>query len=105
VLTRHFPADSVPESVAEYLDIILYSKEQIQKETKDMGTTDPDADVDYDWGIIYVKAQDGDQELPMDPITAMRNALGTEHGGSGVPINREEYMKSVSFWNEHAFIK
>ena len=31
----------------------------------------------------------------MDPITMMRNALGKEEGGSGVKLNREEYMKSV----------
>jgi len=105
VLTRHFPAEKVPATVAEYLDIILYSKEQIQKESKDMGTVDPDAEVDYDWGIIYVKPQNGDQELPMDPITAMRNALGTEHGGSGAPIDREYYAKCVAFWSEHAEIK
>jgi len=27
----------------------------------------------------------------MDPITIMRNALGKEEGGSGVPINKEIY--------------
>ena len=41
----------------------------------------------------------------MDPITIMRNALGIDQGGSGVPINREVYLKSVEFWNEHAIIK
>jgi len=27
----------------------------------------------------------------MDPITIMRNALGKEEGGSGVPINKNVY--------------
>lgn len=31
----------------------------------------------------------------MDPITIMRNALGKEEGGSGVPIHKETYNKSV----------
>ena len=60
--------------------------------------------LDYDWGIISIKFQDCDYEIPMDPITAMRNALGAEEGGSGVPLNRAEYMKSVEFWINHVVL-
>lgn len=102
---RYFPKNSATAEVAEYLDIILYSKEQIQKENEAMGEKDPDAEIDYDWGVVYVKPQNGDSELPMDPITMMRNALGKEHGGSGVPIDREKYNKSVEYWGKHALIK
>ena len=28
----------------------------------------------------------------------MRNALGKDEGGSGIPLDRAEYMKSVEFW-------
>ena len=35
----------------------------------------------------------------------MRNALGKEEGGSGISLNRIEYMKSVEFWKKHATIK
>ncbi len=28
----------------------------------------------------------------------MRNALGKEEGGSGIPLDRKEYMKSVEYW-------
>jgi len=35
----------------------------------------------------------------------MRNALGVTEGGSGVAINRVEYIKSVEFWNQHAVVK
>ena len=63
-----------------------------------MSNTDPNEDVDYNYGIIWIKAQDVPYELPMSPITAMRNSLGKEHGGSGVEINRDEYEKSVKFW-------
>lgn len=45
-----------------------------------------------------VVLQDEDFETPMQPITIMRNALGKEEGGSGVPIDREAYMKSVNYW-------
>lgn len=34
----------------------------------------------------------------------MRNELISE-GGSGVPIDREAYMKSVEYWKDHATIR
>ena len=60
---------------------------------------------DAPWGIISVKSQDVDYEVPMQPITMMRNALGKEEGGSGVPLVREKYMESVDFWKDHAPVK
>lgn len=56
------------------------------------------------WGIISVKAQDEAFELPMQPITMMRNALGRAEGGSGVPIDREAYARSAEYWQGHAAI-
>jgi hypothetical protein len=41
----------------------------------------------------------------MQPITMMRNALGREYGGSGVPIDYEKYRQSVDFWTKHVAIK
>jgi len=41
----------------------------------------------------------------MDPITMMRNALGKEHGGSGVELNREKYLESVKYWSQYALVK
>ena len=34
----------------------------------------------------------------------MRNALGKEEGGSGIPIDRDAYMKSVEFWSTNVNI-
>ena len=90
---------------AKFLDIILYSKEQINLENKSMENTDINAEIDYDYGIISIKPQDCDYELPMDPITMMRNALGTEYGGSGQKLEKEKYMESVKFWSEHISIE
>eukprot|EP00667_Euglena_gracilis_P028966 EG_transcript_37606 len=56
VLERWFPRGSVPERPAKYLDIILYSREQIRKETAAMGLAEEATDAP--WGIISVKAQD-----------------------------------------------
>lgn len=90
--------------VAKYIDLILYSREQINKENAAM-----DKKKDYGgkvetapWGIVSIKAQDVDHELPMTPITAMRNALGKEHGGSGVELVRESYMEAAEYWKDHA---
>ena len=41
----------------------------------------------------------------MTPITMMRNALGKSEGGSGVPLNREQYDLSVKFWSEHVNVR
>ncbi|KRX08564.1 hypothetical protein PPERSA_13045 [Pseudocohnilembus persalinus] len=102
VLRRYFNASDVTLKKAEYLDFILYSKEQIQKETEAMGNEDPNKDIDYDYGVVSIKPQDLDHEIPMDPITMMRNALGKDQGGSGVPLEFEKYMESVKFWEKHA---
>ena len=103
VLIRYFPKELVSLTKAKFLDIILYSKEQIVKETEAIkGTVNKE---EYDYGIISIKPQDEDFEVPMNPITMMRNALGTEEGGSGVSLNKEKYMQSVAYWDMHAMIK
>lgn len=43
--------------------------------------------------------------LPLQPITVMRNALGREEGGSGVPLDREAYEKATAYWDAHAQIQ
>jgi hypothetical protein len=107
VLKRYIPLEKVKNNLkpAKFLDIILYSKEQIQKENLAMGNVDPNVEIDYQYGIISVKPQDVDWELPMDPITMMRNALGVEHGGSGVELERNKYMNSVAFWSKYVLLK
>ena len=110
VLTRYFPKDLVSSAndlpVAKYLDLILYSREQIRKENAAMnkGKTYSEAEDETPWGIVSIKAQDVDFEIPMTPITSMRNALGKEEGGSGVPLDREAYMAAYEYWNTHATI-
>ena len=196
VLIQWFDGKEAPAApVAKYLDIILYSREQIRKEAEAMGREE--AVNDAPWGIISVKAppgtvrpsalavpelggcaslgrawqawagryshrgeaeppgapppprvaiarpprpltpllhrpptsprataptgaggrpthlltayhlqaQDVDHELPMQPITMMRNALGKAEGGSGVPLQRAAYTASVAFWSKFASIK
>ncbi|KAG5178864.1 flagellar associated protein, partial [Tribonema minus] len=99
VLARWFPRGSVPPPPARYLDVILYSRDQIRKENAAMGE---DCGSDAPWGVVSIKAQDVDREVPMQPITMLRNALGRDQGGSGVPLDADAYRESVAFWSEHA---
>jgi hypothetical protein len=99
VLSRWFPKDKVTPAPARYLDLILYSRAQIRKENAAMGE---DSGSDAPWGIVSVKAQDVASELPMQPITMMRNALGADEGGSGVPLDADKYRESVAYWAAHA---
>lgn len=110
VLTRYFDRELLLEGkeesdvfpVAKYIDLILYSREQIEKENAAMGKEDEGEKETAPWGIVSIKAQDVDHELPMTPITAMRNALGKDQGGSGVELVKEAYMEAVEYWKDHA---
>ena len=91
VLVRWFEGLEPP--VAAYLVPILYDRAQLAKE----GTV-----IDADFGVVGCMYTAEPVETPMAPITMMRNALGVEEGGSGVPLNREAYARSVAFWERHA---
>jgi len=91
VLVRWF--EGVEPPVARYLIAILYSREQLAKE----GTP-----TTADWGVVGCMYTAEPEEIPMAPITMMRNALGVEEGGSGVPLDREAYRRAVEFWSTNA---
>jgi hypothetical protein len=91
VLVRWF--ESVEPPIANYLVVILYSREQLAKEGTSIST---------DWGVVGCLYTAKPTEIPMAPITMMRNALGVEQGGSGVALDRDAYQRSVEFWNSHA---
>lgn len=94
---------------AEYLVFILYSKEQIDKEAKINYRKTPSnrkyVKFDADWGVVAILGQSHSNEEPMKPETMLRNALGVEEGGSGVPLDKKEYLKSVDFWSKNATLK
>lgn len=91
VLVRWF--EGVEPPVAEYLIVILYNREQLAKE----GTP-----ITANWGVVGCMYTAEPEEIPMAPITMMRNALGVAEGGSGVALDRAAYQRSVAFWNAHA---
>jgi hypothetical protein len=91
VLVRWFEGLEPP--VAAYLIVILYSREQLARE----GTS-----IDTEWGVVGCMYTAQPEEIPMAPITMMRNALGVEEGGSGVALDRTAYRRCVAFWSENA---
>jgi len=91
VLVRWF--EGVEPPVAAYLLPILYSRAQLAREG---------APIDGDWGVVGCLYTSEPAEIPMVPITMLRNALGVSEGGSGVPLDREAYRRAVAFWETHA---
>lgn len=91
VLVRWFEGVEAPP--AEYLIAILYSAEQMAKEGNP---------IDADWGIVGCLYTMTPDEIPMAPITMLRNALGVDEGGSGVPVDRAAYAQAVAFWEANA---
>ena len=111
VLIRYIPLDKIDRNKindAKYLDLILYSKEQIVKESIAMKMEESHIEylknTDFDYGIISIKPINMDKELPFTPITMMRNALGVSEGGSGIEIDRKKYMDGVEFWSKNVMI-
>ncbi len=91
VLTRWF--EGVEPPVADYFVVILYSAEQLAREG---------APIDGDWGIVGCLYTRSPEEIPMAPITMMRNALGIAEGGSGTALDRDAYLRAVAFWENNA---
>lgn len=73
VLSRYFPADYVKGAECTWLDLILYSREQIVKENaatgKRVGELDP-----APWRLISIKAQD----VPFVPLCLPWNMLPSD---------------------------
>lgn len=91
VLVRWF--EGIEPPVADYLLVILYSREQLAREHTPINT---------DWGVVGCLYTAEPEEIPMAPITMMRNALGVEEGGSGAPLDPEAYRRSVAYWQSNA---
>jgi hypothetical protein len=91
VLVRWLEGVEVP--VVNWLIPILYSRAQLAKEG---------SPIDADWGVVGCLYTAEPDEIPMAPITLMRNALGVDEGGSGVALDRDAYRRSVAFWAANA---
>ncbi|MEO0717407.1 MAG: DUF3228 family protein [Pseudomonadota bacterium] len=101
VLERWFEGLDAP--VARWLDVILYSHEQLVAEAADYA--EAQSVPDCDWGIVSIIGVLEPAEPPMPPITQWRNALGRAEGGSGAPIDLEKYARATEFWDAHAAVR
>ena len=88
--------EGIEAPTAPWIHIIVYSREQLAEEN-DL--------VKADWGIVSIQTASTADVEPMRPITAMRNALGVEEGGSGSAIDRQSYKESSDFWSKHIMIR
>ena len=79
------------------VDLILY-RHDVLKETNENETSN-------DWELISFHAIPEDMKnLPMGPITMMRNQLQLPGGTKG-SYSSEEWAKSVEFWQKYCFLK
>jgi len=99
VLCRWFSRKDVPVGKANFLDVIVYSREHcidIEKMEVPEGV---------EWVVVSINSCPTPVESPMPPATMVRNALGPEEGGSGVPLNRDSYLASVAYWSQWAIVR
>ena len=79
------------------VDLVLY-RHDVLKETNENETDDK-------WELISFHAiPDGIKNLPMGPITMMRNQLQLEGGTKGL-YSPKEWAESVNFWQKYCFLK
>ena len=79
------------------VDLILY-RQDVLAENNEQTT-------EADWELIAFQAvPEGMEELPMGPITMMRNQLELP-GGTAANYASEKWAESVNFWQKYAFLK
>ena len=94
-LSRWF--SGLKAQVANYLHVIIYTREQLVAENE--------SNTGSDFDIVAVNAEMGTAQAPMKPDTIIRNHLGHAFGGSGNPLNVDAYRESATFWSRHAAVK
>ncbi|MEM7422883.1 MAG: DUF3228 family protein, partial [Pseudomonadota bacterium] len=95
--------EDVTPPLALWLDVILYSHDQLVREAAEF--PDEQRVPECDWGIVSIIGTLEPVEPPMPPITQIRNALGRSEGGSGRPVDPEAYEAAVAFWDRHATVR
>ena len=82
---------------AKNVDLILYHHD-VLKETNEHETNN-------EWELISFHAvPKGVKDLPMGPITMMRNQLKLKGGTKG-SYSSDQWAKSINFWQKYCFLK
>jgi hypothetical protein len=95
-----------PNKEANYIVLVLYSREQLEKEFKPKEEGEEFYfDDSVEWGIVSIMGTLEPKPDPLVPVTIMRNALGIEEGGNGETLNKKVYKESVEFWSKYILVK
>jgi len=94
---RYFDSKDVKGMPSHHVSIIMYTKEQLDKE----GEKNTGSDLD----IISINAEINSKGAPITPETMRRNIKGPQYGGSGYQHTKKEIGESEAFWNQYAMIK
>lgn len=94
---NYFDSKDVKGIPSHHVDLILYTKEQLEKEKEKHSGADFD--------LISVNAEISEKGAPIAPETMRRNIKGPESGGSGHQHTEKEISHSEDFWKDHALIK
>lgn len=87
--------------IATHLAVIVYSREQIQKEEASFKTGEQPKG---DYGIVAIQANMFQGVEPMTPATIIRNAMGKEYGGNGDAVDNKYLIEAEKFWAVHASV-
>ena len=82
-------AQDVEVPKAEWLDVILYSREHL----KDEGII-----IEGDWGVVTVLGVPTCEQTPPTRVTIERNAAGVDAGGNGKKVSPAQLAKSDQYW-------
>lgn len=92
-----FEAKNIKGMPSHHVNLILYTREQLEKEKeKNTGS---------DFDLISVNAEMSEKGAPLTPETMRRNIKGPEAGGSGHQHTEQEISHAEGFWDNHALIK
>lgn len=81
---------------AKKVDIVIYSKEVLAENNENS--------TDADYEIVSINASPfPDREVPMDPVTMMRNFLH-KAGGTKGEFSAQQFAESIEFWSQHALV-
>ena len=78
------------------VDLVLY-RNDVLKETNEVSTN-------ADWELIAFMANPEKINIPMGPVTMMRNQLQLKGGTKGI-YSSENWAQSIQFWQKYCFVK
>ena len=93
----YFDSKDIKGIPSHHVALILYTKEQLEKEKE--------SHTGADFDLISINAEISEEGAPISPETLRRNIKGPEYGGSGHQHTKKEISRSEKFWDDHALIK